>query len=134
LHLWRGHVLADAAGCDFADAAAARLTELRSSVLADRIEADLALGEGASRQWSLGVVRVRWAGRRPRVHRGLAGGAVAAGGGDARCMPCPGPAGRHAGRAVRFSWKIGPLRRIRVIIGHQNFQVSRIFHDLFRQL
>lgn len=48
LHLWRGHVLADAAGCDFADAAAARLTELRSSVLADRIEADLALGEGAS--------------------------------------------------------------------------------------
>ena len=31
---------------DFADAAAARLTELRASVLADRIEADLALGEG----------------------------------------------------------------------------------------
>jgi predicted ATPase/DNA-binding SARP family transcriptional activator len=45
---WRGQPLADAAGCDFADAAAARLTELRSSVLADRIEADLALGEGAS--------------------------------------------------------------------------------------
>ena len=44
---WRGQPLADAAGCDFADAAAARLTELRSSVLADRIEADLALGEGA---------------------------------------------------------------------------------------
>ena len=36
------------AGADFADAAAARLTELRASVLADRIEADLALGEGAS--------------------------------------------------------------------------------------
>jgi hypothetical protein len=35
-------------GHDFADTAAARLTELRSSVLADRIEADLALGEGAS--------------------------------------------------------------------------------------
>jgi predicted ATPase/DNA-binding SARP family transcriptional activator len=45
---WRGQPLADAAGCDFADTAAARLTELRSSVLADRIEADLALGEGAS--------------------------------------------------------------------------------------
>ena len=45
---WRGQPLADAAGCDFADAAAAKLTELRSSVLADRIEADLALGEGAS--------------------------------------------------------------------------------------
>jgi DNA-binding SARP family transcriptional activator len=48
LFAWRGEPLADAAGCDFADAAAAKLTELRSSVLADRIEADLALGEGAS--------------------------------------------------------------------------------------
>ena len=47
LRAWRGQPLADAAGCDFADVAAARLTELRSSVLADRIEADLALGEGA---------------------------------------------------------------------------------------
>jgi predicted ATPase/DNA-binding SARP family transcriptional activator len=45
---WRGQPLADAAGYDFADAAAAQLTELRSSVLADRIEADLVLGEGAS--------------------------------------------------------------------------------------
>ncbi|HTQ93986.1 MAG TPA: BTAD domain-containing putative transcriptional regulator [Streptosporangiaceae bacterium] len=47
---WRGEPLADAAGSDFAAAAAAaaRLIELRSSVLADRIEADLALGEGAS--------------------------------------------------------------------------------------
>ena len=45
---WRGQPLADAAGYDFADAAAAKLTELRSSVLADRIEADLTLGEGAS--------------------------------------------------------------------------------------
>ena len=45
---WRGQPLADAAGHDFADTAAARLTELRSSVLADRIEAELALGEGAS--------------------------------------------------------------------------------------
>src|SRR6266702_2531639 len=45
---WRGQPLADAAGSDFAEATAARLTELRSSVLADRIEADLTLGEGAS--------------------------------------------------------------------------------------
>ena len=45
---WRGEPLADAAGCDFADAASAKLTELHSSALADRIEADLALGEGAS--------------------------------------------------------------------------------------
>ena len=44
---WRGQPLADAAGYDFADAAAAKLTELRSSVLTDRIEADLALGDGA---------------------------------------------------------------------------------------
>jgi predicted ATPase/DNA-binding SARP family transcriptional activator len=48
LATWRGPPLADATGYDFADAAAAQLTELRSSVLADRIEADLALGEGAS--------------------------------------------------------------------------------------
>src|SRR6516164_1290341 len=45
---WRGQPLADAAGYDFADATAAKLTELRSSVLTDRIEADLILGEGAS--------------------------------------------------------------------------------------
>jgi len=45
---WRGQPLADAAGYEFADAAAAKLTELRSSVLTDRIEADLALGDGAS--------------------------------------------------------------------------------------
>jgi hypothetical protein len=40
--------LADVTGCDFAEITAARLTELRASVLADRIEAELALGEGAS--------------------------------------------------------------------------------------
>jgi DNA-binding SARP family transcriptional activator len=45
---WRGQPLADAAGSDLAEATAARLTELRSSVLADRIEADLTLGQGAS--------------------------------------------------------------------------------------
>jgi predicted ATPase/DNA-binding SARP family transcriptional activator len=48
LALWRGQPLADAAGCDFADIAAARLTELRASVLADRIEADLAAGGGTN--------------------------------------------------------------------------------------
>ncbi|MBV9208854.1 MAG: AAA family ATPase, partial [Actinobacteria bacterium] len=48
LATWRGQPLTDAAGSGFADVAAAKLTELRSSVLADRIEADLALGEGAS--------------------------------------------------------------------------------------
>jgi predicted ATPase/DNA-binding SARP family transcriptional activator len=48
LHAWRGQPLTDVVGHDFADVAAARLTELRSSVLADRIEADLLLGEGAS--------------------------------------------------------------------------------------
>jgi predicted ATPase len=47
LLLWRGQPLADAAGYEFADVAAARLTEVRASVAADRIEADLALGEGA---------------------------------------------------------------------------------------
>ena len=35
---WRGQPLADAAEYDLADAAAAKLTELRSSVLTDRIE------------------------------------------------------------------------------------------------
>ncbi|GEM_PF-995959 len=34
---WRGQPLADAAGCDFADAAAAKLTELRASALARRL-------------------------------------------------------------------------------------------------
>ncbi len=48
LAAWRGVPLADVAGCDFAEITAARLTELRASVLADRIEAELALGEGAS--------------------------------------------------------------------------------------
>ena len=48
LQAWRGQPLADAAGCEAAEVAAARLTDLHASVLADRIEADLALGEGAS--------------------------------------------------------------------------------------
>src|ERR1700733_1555498 len=48
LAYWRGQPLADASGYDFAEAAAAQLTELRSPVLTDRIEAELALGEGAS--------------------------------------------------------------------------------------
>ena len=48
LGAWRGRALADAADCEFADQEAARLTELRASTLADRIEADLAAGEAAS--------------------------------------------------------------------------------------
>jgi predicted ATPase/DNA-binding SARP family transcriptional activator len=46
LALWRGPALADAAGAHFAQAAAARLEELRLGALEDRIEADLAAGAG----------------------------------------------------------------------------------------
>ena len=64
---WRGEALADAAGYDFADAAAARLTELRASAQADRIEADLALGEGASLVGELrGLVSADPLAERPR--------------------------------------------------------------------
>jgi hypothetical protein len=52
--------------------------------------------------------------------------------GQGEVYAVPGPAGRPADRAVRFSWKIGLSRRIRVIIGYQNIQVSQIFHDFFR--
>jgi predicted ATPase/DNA-binding SARP family transcriptional activator len=48
LELWRGRALADAEGYEFADAAAIRLAELRDETVLDRIEAELALGEGAS--------------------------------------------------------------------------------------
>ena len=41
---WRGPALADVAGQEFAAAPAARLAELRSAALLDRIEAELALG------------------------------------------------------------------------------------------
>ena len=44
LALWRGPALADAAGAEFAQAAIARLEELRLAALEDRIEADLATG------------------------------------------------------------------------------------------
>src|SRR5207244_5161808 len=44
LALWRGPALADLAWGPFAPAEAARLEELRLAALADRIEADLALG------------------------------------------------------------------------------------------
>ena len=47
LALWRGRPLADAEGFDFADTAAIGLSELRAEASRDRIEADLALGEGA---------------------------------------------------------------------------------------
>ncbi len=48
LALWRGRPLADAEGFEFADTAAIGLIELRAEATRDRIEADLALGEGAS--------------------------------------------------------------------------------------
>jgi predicted ATPase/DNA-binding SARP family transcriptional activator len=48
LALWRGPALADLGGASFAQAAAARLEDLRVQALEDRIEADLALGEGAA--------------------------------------------------------------------------------------
>ncbi|WP_328808526.1 AfsR/SARP family transcriptional regulator [Nonomuraea montanisoli] len=51
LALWRGPALADVAGTDFFAAPVARLSELRLSVLEDRLEADLrALPSGAA--WS----------------------------------------------------------------------------------
>ncbi len=47
LAAWRGPALADVAEEDFAAAPAARLEELRSTAVLDRIEADLALGEAS---------------------------------------------------------------------------------------
>jgi predicted ATPase/DNA-binding SARP family transcriptional activator len=44
LDLWRGQPLADAAGCEYADAVAIRLAGLREETVLNRIEADLALG------------------------------------------------------------------------------------------
>jgi predicted ATPase/DNA-binding SARP family transcriptional activator len=44
LRLWRGAALADVAEAPFAQPAAVRLTDARVTALADRIEADLALG------------------------------------------------------------------------------------------
>src|SRR5580700_2478099 len=48
LGTWRGPALADVAGEEFAAAPAARLEELRSAAVLDRIEADLALGEAVA--------------------------------------------------------------------------------------
>jgi predicted ATPase/DNA-binding SARP family transcriptional activator len=48
LDLWHGQALADAAGSEFADAVALRLTEARSQAAQDRIEAELGLGEAAA--------------------------------------------------------------------------------------
>ena len=47
LDLWRGPALADVADLEFAQAEIRRLDEMRRSTVADRIEADLALGKGA---------------------------------------------------------------------------------------
>jgi WD40 repeat protein/DNA-binding SARP family transcriptional activator len=46
LGLWRGPALADVADLGFAQAEVRRLEETRQSAVADRIEADLALGQG----------------------------------------------------------------------------------------
>ena len=48
LELWRGPALADVAVFEFALAEIRRLDEARQSVVADRVEADLALGMGAA--------------------------------------------------------------------------------------
>ncbi len=48
LAAWRGPALADVTADEFAAAPAARLEELRSTAVLDRIEADLALGEAAA--------------------------------------------------------------------------------------
>jgi len=47
LDLWRGPPLADVADLEFAQSEIRRLDEMRRSTVADRIEADLALGKGA---------------------------------------------------------------------------------------
>ena len=47
LALWRGPALADLAPFEFAQAEIRRLEEMRQSVIADRVDADLALGKGA---------------------------------------------------------------------------------------
>ena len=47
LDLWRGPALADLAVLEFAQAEIRRLEEMRQSVIADRVEADLGLGKGA---------------------------------------------------------------------------------------
>jgi predicted ATPase/DNA-binding SARP family transcriptional activator len=48
LGMWRGPALADVADAAFAAPAIARLSELRLAALEDRIDADLALGDGAA--------------------------------------------------------------------------------------
>jgi predicted ATPase/DNA-binding SARP family transcriptional activator len=48
LREWRGPALADVAGEEFAAAPAARLEELRSAAVLDRIEADLTLGDAVA--------------------------------------------------------------------------------------
>ncbi len=48
LGLWRGDVLADAAGIPFADAAAVRYEALRVAAIEDRVAAELRIGVGAT--------------------------------------------------------------------------------------
>ncbi|MFD0747974.1 BTAD domain-containing putative transcriptional regulator [Phytohabitans flavus] len=47
LALWRGPALADVTGSDFARAPVARLNELRLAAIEDRVDAAIALGDGA---------------------------------------------------------------------------------------
>ena len=67
---WRGPALADVAGQEFAAAPAARLAELRSAALLDRIEAELALGVAGS--GLIGELRELTAGRPARRAPGRA--------------------------------------------------------------
>ena len=48
LDLWRGQPLADAAGCEYADAVALRLSGVHEEAVLNRLEAELALGAAAS--------------------------------------------------------------------------------------
>ncbi|MGN9914005.1 BTAD domain-containing putative transcriptional regulator [Phytohabitans sp. LJ34] len=76
LVLWRGPALADVAEADFARAPAARLDEMRLAAIEDRVDAALALGDGAAfvpELESLALahpLRERLAGQLIRVLRG----------------------------------------------------------------
>jgi predicted ATPase len=48
LDLWRGQPLADAAGCEYADAVALRLSGVHEEAVLNRLEAELTLGAAAS--------------------------------------------------------------------------------------
>ncbi|MEU4231463.1 BTAD domain-containing putative transcriptional regulator [Nonomuraea sp. NPDC026600] len=67
LRLWRGPPLAELGAVDFAEAAAARLTELRLRTVEDRAEVELALGEPDETIAELeGLIRAQPLRERPR--------------------------------------------------------------------